>query len=119
MSKSTYFEEIEFKTPESPGDPKRPKTVIRPNPEKIKEALEKIDAELKKITTGDSDLTHYAINNGNFGSPVGNAFKRLRGKSSIENIKAFVELAGQDLGVKAQLHFKKILTATLEEVPNV
>lgn len=119
MSKSVYFEEVEFEVSKSPGSPKRPETVIRPNAEKLKEALTQIDADLEGIRTGDSDLTRYAIDNGTFGSPVGNALKRLRGDPTIENIRAFVQLTGQDLGGKAQAHFKKILTTTLEEVPNV
>ena len=116
MSKSEYFEEVEFEVTASPIAPVRPKTEIRVNPELIAVAIEEIKTEFAKIKTGDSDLTHYAVDNTTFGSPVGNALKRLETHPSVETIKAFVQLAGQDLGGMAQIHFRKVLGRTLEEV---
>lgn len=116
MSKSQYFEEVKFEVTASPIAPVRPETEIRVNPELIALAIEDIKAEFAKIKTGDSNLTHYAVDNTTFGSPVGNALKRLEANPSVETIKAFVQLAGQDLGGMAQTHFRKLLGKTLEEV---
>ena len=118
MTKSNYFEEVEFEVSDSPIGTKRPTTRIEPNPDKLAMAIIQIYKDFAEIKNGTSDLTHYAIDNGNFGSPCGNALKRLEASPSVETIKAFVQLAGQDLGGMAQTHFKKLLAATLEEVPN-
>lgn len=118
MSKSQYFTEVEFEISKSPGSPVRPEKVLRANPEKMETAIESIEVEMERIRSGDSKHTHYAINTGSFGSPVGNGLKRMKAEPSIENIRGFVQLVGQDLGVAAQTYFKKLLTATLEEVQN-
>lgn len=119
MSKSQYFEEVEFETTKSPGSPVRPEKIIKANPEKIEAAIKTIEAEMQKIKEGNSKYTHYAIDAGNFGSPVGNGLKRMKTDPNLENIRGFVQLVGQDLGGAAQTYFKKLLAATLEEVPNV
>lgn len=119
MAGSDYFKEVEFEVSESPIATQRPELVVKPNSEKIMVVLDQISVEMDKIKSGDSEFTHYAIDSGAFGSPVGNAFKRLQADQSVENIRAFVQLAGQDLGGMAQAHFKKMLASTLEEVPNV
>lgn len=119
MSKSAYFEEIEFEISKSPGSPVRPEKIIKANSEKIEAAIKTIEAEMQKIKEGISDLTHYAIDPRTFGSPCGNALKAMKANPSLENIRGFVQLVGQDLGGAAQTYFKKLLAATLEEVPNV
>jgi hypothetical protein len=119
MSKSSYFEEVEFEVSESPIATSRPTTKIVPNPDKLAMAVIQIYKDFEGIKNGTSDLVHYAVDNGNFGSPAGNALKRIEANPSVETIKAFVQLAGQDLGGKAQEHFRQLLASTLEEVPNV
>jgi hypothetical protein len=119
MAGSNYFEEIEFEVTKSPGTPERPATIVKANKKKFDSAVEAIEIEMRKIQSGDSKFTHYAIATENFGSPVGNALTRMKTDPTLENIKGFVQLAGQDLGGSAQSHFKKILAETLEEVPNV
>ena len=119
MAGSNYFEEIEFEVTKSPGTPERPETRIEANKAKFDSAIETIEVEMRKIKSGDSKLTHYAIATETFGSPVGNALTRMKADPSLENIRGFVQLAGQDLGGAAQTHFKKLLADTLEEVPNV
>jgi hypothetical protein len=118
MTKSAYFEEVEFEVSGSPIGTKRPETKIVPNPDKLAVAVVQIYKDFEGIKNGTSDLTHYAIDNGNFGSPCGNALKRLEADPSVDTIKAFVQLAGQDLGGMAQEHFRTLLASTLEEVPN-
>lgn len=114
---SKYFKEVKFERSEDPGRPKKSK-VIAPNPEKFNEAVAEIEVAFREIKSGESDLTAYAIDNGTFGSPVGNCFKTLKSNPSVENIKRFVQITRQDLGGKAADHFKSILRRTIEETPN-
>ncbi len=116
---SKHFTPVEFKLSDDPGKPKRPEKIISVNKDKFEIAIKEIEAEFAKIKIGESDLLHYAVDNKDFGSPVGNRFKILKGDPTVGHIKAFLELAKQDLGAKAADHFKGLLKVTLEEVPNV
>lgn len=115
---SKYFTEVKFEVSENPGTPKRPATVIKVNKDKFEKVAEIIELEFTKIKSGESKFVPYAIDNKNFASPFGNRFKMLKTDTTAANIKAFLELAKQDLGAAAATYFQGLLKTTLEEVPN-
>jgi hypothetical protein len=114
----SHFKPVKFEVSESPGRPERPKTKLVINSDKLEPAIKKIQEEFELIRTGASEYTTYAIDNGAFGSPVGNALKILESKPSVDNVKRFLQAATQDVGIRASNYFKELLTPTVEEVEN-
>jgi hypothetical protein len=116
---SRYFKPIEFKLEPDPGEPATPKTIIRLNPERLKVAVNTIEGEINKMKKGDSDFVSYAIHPGSFDFPAVNVLDELSKNPTIKNLNNFVQIATQDFGALAGKHFKALLVATKEEVPNV
>jgi hypothetical protein len=116
----SYFEEVEFELRDDPAVKKAPKKDIEfVDQPKLKAVIEEIEAEFEKIRTGNSDLTHYAINPGRFASPVASALTGLKNRPSFKAMRQFLQVAEQDLGFKAREHFKGLLAGTIKtETPN-
>lgn len=112
----SYFEEVEFELREDPAVKKAPKKDIEyVDQPKLDAVVVKIEEEFELIRVGASDLTHYAINPGRFASPVASALTGLKNKPSFKAMRHFLQVAEQDLGVKARDHFKGLLAGTIKE----
>jgi hypothetical protein len=114
---SSLFEEVEFKVPKSPADQKPEKVVIW-DPEKLKEAAKKIEAEVEKIKLGTSEYHPHAVNPSSFGFPASNALKVFLSDPNDERFKGFVQIAKQDWGIIAAAVFREKLLPAREEKPN-
>jgi hypothetical protein len=115
----SHFVEAEFPMGVDPGEPEKPKTIEIVNPEKLAEAVEEINAEIKRIQIGQSKRVAYAISCGSFGFPASNVLTMLVTEPTKENLKAFVQISKQDFNDEVGKYFAKLLAPTLEEVPNV
>lgn len=114
----SHFKEVEFELPTDPGENPRPPAGPKFNKEKLTKVIDEIKAEFEKIRGGNSELTTYAIDPGNFGFPSGNRLSMLQKEPSQENYRGFLEIAKQDLGRKAAIHFMELLKKAQEEVSN-
>jgi hypothetical protein len=114
---SSLFEEVEFKVPKPPTDQK-PEKIVAWDPEKLKEAAKKIEAEVEKIKLGTSEYRSHAVNPGSFGFPATNSLKVFLSGPNDERFKGFVQIAKQDWGALAAAEFRKILLSAREEKPN-
>ena len=108
----SYFEELEFEIEDHREKPKVIQTLIVKD-DLLKPVIDEIEQEMTKIRLGTSELTHYAIDPGRFGSPVGEALKRLKADPSPNTVKDFITLAKQDLGAKAADRFSALLVKTI------
>ena len=112
---SKYFTEVEFVLPEDPGENARPKPKMTFDVDKIKEAAGKIQAAFEEIRSGSSDLTSYPIDPGNFSFPTGNRLSMLIKDPTEVNYIGFLEIAKQDLGLKAATQFMEWLKDAKEK----
>jgi hypothetical protein len=116
---SNYFNEVEFELREDPSiKPEPPKDIDQIDKDKLKTVIEEIREEFKLIASGESELTHYAIDPGRFASPVSNRLDVLAQSPSFDNMRRFLQAARQDLGAAASDHFKSLLSGTIKEADN-
>lgn len=111
----SYFNQIEFDEPIDPGENPKPPKPITYDKEKIKAAIEKIEAELKKVRVGQSEYTHYATDPGRFGFPIVNTLKAFLTDPTEKCMAGVVQIATQDLGIA----FAEFVRITLEETKEI
>lgn len=111
----SYFKEVEFELPPDPGLPKPESKKVEFNKEKLEEVHKRILQEFEKIRTGTSEYTHYAIDTRNFSFPAGNQLKIFIANPTIKTLAGFIELAKQDLGLRAANAFADWLKETVNE----
>ena len=114
---SEYFKPVEFEEPKDPGH-QRPKTIVKWDEEKLKEAWVQISAEIEKIKNGTSEYHPYAVNPGRFGFPAENAIKIFMSDPTDKAFDGIHAICRQDFSGRAGDHFHELLKACRSEVPN-
>lgn len=101
-----YFEEIAL--PEQPVEKKKadPTQEYWPTREEFDMITDRIAKELDKIQTGTSNLCAYP-RYFNQNEPVMRTFHKMRTEPTFNNWQTFMQIAEQDLGLKAAQTFSK------------
>lgn len=112
--KKSFFTPIEL--PEAPvekvtADPSVPGW---PTPEQFGPILDRIAIEMDKITEGRSELTPYGIVL-TTGSGIMNVFNRFKLEPTKKNMLEFLDMAENDINLRARREFKKWLNLLLKE----
>lgn len=114
----SYFKEVEFELSEDPGENPKPKNQFELDKEKLNEAYNQVVEEINRIRRGESEYTTYAIDPGDFGFPVMNRLKMLKDDPSKKNYVGFLEIAKQDLGIKAASYFMTLILKAKKDNTN-
>lgn len=112
---SKYFQEVEFELPKDPGENPDPPQSLKFDSEKLTDAINEIRSEIEKIRRGESNLTTYAIDPGDFSFPTGNRLSIFHREPTLKNFTGLIEIAKQDLGVKAAKFFTVTINKAREE----
>lgn len=112
---SKFFEPVEFELGEDPGKPTPPKPAVTFNPDKVKEVVAEIRKEFERIRTGTSELCHYAFDPGRFANPLGENLKRFETDPTEKTMAGFLQIAKQDVGLRAAVHWLEQLESAKEK----
>ena len=111
-----YFEPVEFPDTMGATTTKRRDDTVEgwPTTEELAPALELILKELNHLQMGTSKYRKGGIQL-RVNDPVMSSFKRFRAESSLENMKAFLKVAKQDVGLSSANAFKTWLLVVIKK----
>lgn len=110
---SRLFTPVKFPEPAKEKPAPTPKETPFPD---IKEELKEVDAEISRAQDGSSTIIRHAIQFPKGKSPVLTRLKALRDEPSMDNLRLFMQLAQQDLGLAHARYFASLFRAKVPEV---